>query len=163
ALSYTWHFGTLTKETKEPKVDMTLDKAGDYPVSVEVSDANKGVGRSNTIPVYAGNEAPTVSIAIAGNQSFYFPGKPVSYSVKVEDKDDAQSDMNNLVVSADYMEGSDKAAANLGHQVLTETMMGKNLMMSLDCKTCHKEAEKSVGPAFVDVAKKYAKDPKAEI
>ena len=35
---------------------------------------------------------------------------------------------------------------------------GMNLMMSLDCKACHKVAEKSVGPAFTDVAKKYAKN-----
>ena len=34
-------------------------------------------------------------------------------------------------------------------------------MLSLDCKSCHKEADSSVGPAFVWVAKKYAKDPNA--
>lgn len=33
---------------------------------------------------------------------------------------------------------------------------GKALMMSFDCKACHKIEEKSVGPAFTDVAKKYA-------
>lgn len=32
---------------------------------------------------------------------------------------------------------------------------GKALMMTLDCKTCHKIAEKSIGPAFTEVAKKY--------
>ncbi len=32
---------------------------------------------------------------------------------------------------------------------------GKALMLSLDCKTCHKISEKSIGPAFTDVAKKY--------
>jgi len=35
---------------------------------------------------------------------------------------------------------------------------GKALMMTLDCKTCHKENEKSIGPAFIDVAKKYPHD-----
>ena len=34
-------------------------------------------------------------------------------------------------------------------------------MLSLDCKSCHKEADSSIGPAFVLVAKKYAKDPNA--
>jgi cytochrome c551/c552 len=28
-------------------------------------------------------------------------------------------------------------------------------MLTLDCKTCHKIAEKSIGPAFTEVAKKY--------
>ena len=32
---------------------------------------------------------------------------------------------------------------------------GKTLMLSLDCKGCHKVDEKSVGPAFTDVSKRY--------
>jgi cytochrome c len=32
---------------------------------------------------------------------------------------------------------------------------GMTLIMSSDCKACHKVAEKSVGPAFTEVAKKY--------
>jgi glucose/arabinose dehydrogenase/cytochrome c551/c552 len=38
---------------------------------------------------------------------------------------------------------------------LTANAPGKVLMLSLDCKTCHKISEKSIGPAFTDVAKKY--------
>jgi len=34
-------------------------------------------------------------------------------------------------------------------------------MLSLDCKSCHKEAETSIGPSFVQVSQKYAKDPNA--
>lgn len=33
---------------------------------------------------------------------------------------------------------------------------GRTLMMSLDCPACHKVDEKSIGPAFAEVAKKYA-------
>jgi len=33
---------------------------------------------------------------------------------------------------------------------------GRTLMMSLDCPACHKADEKSIGPAFAEVAKKYA-------
>jgi len=64
------------------------------------------------------------------------------------------------MVSADYVEGSDKAATT-GHQIITEAMMGKNLMMSLDCKSCHKVDEKSIGPAFTLVSQKYQKDKNA--
>ncbi|HTH81602.1 MAG TPA: ThuA domain-containing protein [Mucilaginibacter sp.] len=35
---------------------------------------------------------------------------------------------------------------------------GKALMLSLDCKGCHKVDEVSVGPAFTAVSKKYTKD-----
>lgn len=36
---------------------------------------------------------------------------------------------------------------------------GKDLYLSLDCKACHKPDEKSVGPAFTDVAKRYPNTP----
>jgi cytochrome c len=35
---------------------------------------------------------------------------------------------------------------------------GKALVMSMDCKSCHKTNEKVIGPAFVDVANKYKGD-----
>lgn len=34
---------------------------------------------------------------------------------------------------------------------------GQALMLSLDCKSCHSVTEKSIGPAFTDVAAKYPK------
>jgi cytochrome c551/c552 len=43
----------------------------------------------------------------------------------------------------------------MGHKIMSEAMTGKSLVQSLTCKTCHKEAEASIGPAYVDVAKKY--------
>jgi cytochrome c551/c552 len=44
---------------------------------------------------------------------------------------------------------------------MTAIMEGKNLAATLDCKACHKEAEKSVGPAYKMVAEKYEGDTKA--
>jgi cytochrome c len=41
---------------------------------------------------------------------------------------------------------------------LTANSPGRTLFLSLDCKTCHKINEKSIGPAFTDVAKKYPKN-----
>jgi cytochrome c551/c552 len=64
-------------------------------------------------------------------------------------------------VSVDYIEGFDKAAIATGHQQGQANIVGKNLVMSLDCKSCHKESEKSIGPAYRDVARKYGRDAKA--
>ena len=163
ALKYQWHLGSVTKETTEPKIEYTFDKPGENPVYVEVIDAENAKSKSETVNVYAGNETPEVDIRINGNQTFYFPGKPVQYSVSVTDKDDpsASADMSSLLVSAEYTEGGEKPVVSQGHQVMTEAMIGKNMMLSLDCKTCHKEAEKSIGPAYVDVAKKYQKQDNA--
>ncbi len=162
-MKYEWHFGDVKKETTEPTVEYTFEKPGENPVYVEVIDAENAKGKSEIVNVYAGNEVPEVDINIQGNQSFYFPGKPVQYAVTVNDKDDANAgkDLSNLIVTAEYSEGGEKPAVSQGHQVLTEAMIGKNLMLSLDCKTCHKLNEKSIGPNFEDVAKKYEKDPNA--
>jgi cytochrome c551/c552 len=109
------------------------------------------------VAVYSGNVAPQVSISVVGNQSFYFPGKKVNYTVAVSDEDhpEASSDLSSLYVAADYLQGIDQAEADMGHKIMSEAMTGKALVQSLTCKTCHNETEKSIGPAYTDVAKKY--------
>ena len=160
SLHYVWRLGDAIKqETSVPNLDLTLTTAGDYAISVEVKDGKSDSAISNTVNVYAGNEAPFVSILLKGNKTFYFPGTPVTYSVNVTDKEDTVTDKNDLVVSAEYLEGSDKAASSPGHQTLSAAAIGKNLTLSLDCKTCHKVDEKSIGPSFHDVALRYQKDP----
>ena len=163
-MTYTWDFGNGEKKiTIEPMVEYSYAKTGDYSISVEISDDKKASSKSGIAAVYAGNETPTVQINVAGNKTFYFPGKQVPYSVSIDDKDDTAKikDLNNLIVSAEYMEGSDKAASSQGHQVLSAAVIGKNLMLSLDCKNCHQVDKKSIGPSYVDVAKKYQKNPDA--
>ena len=159
-LSYVWNLGNGdTKTTTIPELDYTFDKAGEFSVSVAVSDPEKASSKSSEIVVYSGNEVPVVSLHTAVNRSFYFAGKPVQYDVTVTDKDDtAAIDKANLFLSAQYVVGKDKAATMIGHQVISDATMGKNLMLSLDCKTCHQIDTKSIGPAYTEVSKKYAKD-----
>ena len=159
-LTYVWRIGDVKKETTEPRLNYSITKAGDYKVSVQVLDDKKANSISNTVEVYAGNEQPAVDIAVQGNRSFYFPNKPVSYQVKVTDKG-SKVNMENLYVSTDYVQGSDMAGASMGHQVVSEALLGKTLMLSSDCKACHSITEKSIGPAYTDVAKKYQKDTRA--
>ena len=160
AMTYTWTTGSgQAKETRSPEVELTLDKPGDYAIAVEVKDKKGAVSKSNTINVYAGNTAPEVTVQIFGNQSFYFPGKPVNYAVTVNDKEEGSAiDTDHLYVTADYLEGADKAAIPQGHQTAAATISGRSIMLSLDCKTCHKTDEKSIGPSFTEVAKRYHKN-----
>lgn len=160
-MTYVWDLGNGEKKTtNEPTLEHTFAKVGEYQIIVQVSDKENQKAISNPVSVYAGNEEPNVEIDIHGNKSFYFPGKLVSYSVRVEDKDDpsASQDLSNLFVSADYIEGSDKAEASQGHKNSTEALSGKTMVSSLDCVACHKETEKSIGPSYLDVAKRYEKD-----
>ncbi|MEO6148858.1 MAG: ThuA domain-containing protein [Mucilaginibacter sp.] len=159
-LSYVWHIGNVTRTTTVPTLTYVITQPGDHDVSVEVFDSKKASTTSKKVVVTAGNAEPQVSINIKGNRSFYFAGKPVSYKVNVVDQG-AAVNPTNLYVSTRFIKGSDLAGANWGHQVMSETMQGKNLMLSLDCKACHKETEKSIGPAFKAVADKYLMSPDA--
>lgn len=159
-LSYVWLIGDQKVETKEPKLSHTINKAGDYAISVEVMDDEKAFTRSNVVSVYAGNEQPQVTVAVQGNQSFYFPGKPVEYKVNISDKGDSVHP-NNLFVSADYIRFDRAQQAMMGHQTVSSVIMGQNLIANSDCKTCHKVDEKSIGPSFKQVAERYGNKPEA--
>jgi cytochrome c len=124
-----------------------------------VVDAKNASSKSNEVTVYAGNEQPQVQINLTGNKSFYFPGKPVPYRVQVSDPG-ATIDSANVFIKSDFVE-SNEDLANQGHQVVPDEILGKNMMLSSDCKSCHKIEEKSIGPGYVQVAQKYKKDPKA--
>ena len=158
-MTYTWDLGNGESiTTEEPTLTHTFNSIGEYAVNVTANDPAGLKGSGIPVSVYSGNIAPEVSIAIKGNKAFYFPGQQVTYEVTVSDADhaDAASDTDNLFVSADYLEGYDQAEANQGHKIMTDAMVGKSLVSSLTCKTCHKEAEASIGPDYTSVAKKYS-------
>ena len=163
-LTYFWHLGdNIIRETKEPQLEYTYEKAGDYLVSVVVKDSKGDSAVSQPIAIYAGNETPELRIELSGgNQSFYVPGLPLQYKVVVTDKNDnSPADPANFYVTAEYIEGFDKAGSNMGHQQTAAAISGKSIMQSLDCKSCHKEAEVSIGPSYLDISKRYAKQADA--
>jgi cytochrome c len=163
-LVFVWDMGNgEIIESKEPHISYTYKEVGDYDITLTVSDPGKLSATSQPLSVYAGNIAPDIQIKILGNQTFYFPDQDVRYEVSIRDKDDpdAGKDLSTLYVSADYIEGFDRAEANLGHQVMSEAMAGKSIMESLTCKTCHNLDEPSVGPAYTKVAQKYSEDGNA--
>lgn len=162
-ITFKWNLGNgTTKETNVPELTYTYTTPGDYVISVEAVDSQGASANSDGLDIYAGNERPSVSIELTGgNKSFYLPGKPVGYRVKVTDNDSARIDPANFYISAEYQEGFDKAEASMGHQQGQSLVIGKNLMLSLDCKSCHKESEKSIGPAYTHVGEKYSKNPDA--
>ncbi|MEO8711125.1 MAG: ThuA domain-containing protein, partial [Parafilimonas sp.] len=163
-MTYIWNLGNgTTKETSDPQLNFNYTTAGDYKLSVTVKDASGDSAKSEAVELYAGNETPVVSVQINNtNKSFYLPGKPVNYSVSVTDKDDTSKiDPASLFVSVDYVVGFDKSATKTASQLESGTIGGMNIMMSLDCKGCHKVDEKSIGPSFTQVSQKYAKDRSA--
>ena len=152
-LTYIWKIGDETQETTEPRLSYTIDQQGEYPVSVTVSDG-EGQAESNAVTVYAGNDNPIVEILLSNTSGVYTPGEQIEYTVNVNDHGRA-IDTANLVVAVDYVSGKDLAGASLGHQQVSEIVLGRSLMMASDCQSCHKIDEPSVGPSYTQVAERY--------
>ncbi|UFH51933.1 ThuA domain-containing protein [Spirosoma sp. KNUC1025] len=168
ALTYVW---TITPKgagapriIKEANPTITFDKAGIYKATLTVTDA-KGGSSSRSVEIMAGNEEPVLTFETKNsNQTFFFPGKPFSYEVKVQDKEDGslasgKIKPNEVAVTIDYLaEGYDLAAIAQGHRSADEVaQVGKGLRLieGNDCKACHSIEKKSVGPAYQQVALKY--------
>ncbi|UFH54733.1 PQQ-dependent sugar dehydrogenase [Spirosoma sp. KNUC1025] len=173
ALTYQWKIynkaGGQPTVLNEPNPAFTFQKPGQYKAVLTVTDAN-GAKDSREVDVIAGNQPPQVALDITkGNKSFYFPGQPIAYQVTVTDKEDGslangRIQPKQVMVRAAYQdEANAQAASEAGHKFSEATYLGtgKVLMEKSDCKACHFTDKKSVGPAFVDVAKRYKSDANA--
>jgi cytochrome c len=153
ALKYEWKIEDEKFTTSE--LDYTFSKNGVYEVTLYVTDPS-GASDSETIEVKVGNTVPTISINTTDNSTFFFDNKPISYQVDIQDKEDKQLESNNVMITLKYVE----KLSTQGHQ-LTSFDEGKSMMEASDCKTCHQVNGKSIGPAYMEVAKKYKGDKNA--
>ncbi|MCE7059050.1 ThuA domain-containing protein [Dyadobacter sp. CY343] len=162
AIKYEWSFGKGLPKSALPNPSYTYAKAGEYTAVLKVTDK---VGNSNTseVIVRVGNAIPKVDLAIKGNKTFYWNEKPVNYEVSVSDKEDGSIDDKKIpeeevTLTINYLEGFDKTMLAQGHQANTGFETGKRLIELSDCKACHSVDKKSIGPAYREVAKKYASE-----
>ena len=158
AIKYEWSFGKGMPKQTSASPTVTFSKPGVYPATLRVTDAAGNVA-TKSMDIKVGNDEPKVDVAVAGNKTFYFPNKPVKYAVNVVDKEDGslQKGINadDVTMTIDYLEGFDKTMLAQGHQANLGSSTGKRLIELSDCKSCHAIDKKSIGPAYLDVAKKY--------
>ena len=173
-LTYEW---TIVSEDgtnniiKGTNPSLTLEEEGLYNVYLTVTD-DKGNSGEQVFEVTAGNEPPEVAIEIAeGNQSFYFPGNELAYAIQVTDQEDGSVSAGsitpeNIAVNFDYApEGFDPIEIAQNHVASDDWIVfsrGKKLIDESDCLSCHRVDVKSIGPSYVEVAKKYKGDPKGQ-
>ncbi len=158
ALTYEWNFGKGLPKSTQASPSFTYTKPGIYHPVLTVKDASGNVS-TREVEVKVGNDMPKVEVAVKGNKTFFFPNKPVEYTVKVADKEDGTLakgvNPDDVVMTINYLEGFDKTVLAQGHQANLGFSTGKRLMELSDCKSCHAIDKKSIGPAYIDVAKKY--------
>ncbi|MDR6941751.1 ThuA domain-containing protein [Mucilaginibacter pocheonensis] len=163
-ISYTWNLGNgETKQTDVPQLDYTYTKPGDYKITLEAKDNQGATDKSMPLRIYAGNEQPQVTVKLTGgNKSFYLPGTPINYTVTVTDGiNTPKIDPKRLFVEVNYIDGFKKAPDASQLEQAEPENSGKAIMLTMDCKSCHKEVGKSIGPSFTEVSARYKKDPNA--
>lgn len=161
-LQYEWKVSPATGGTpqtfKEANPTVTLDKAGVYHATLTVTDP-AGAKNSKSLSIVAGNEPPKVLLTVSGNKTFFFPDKPISYTVAVTDKEDGAIYPKQVAVSIDYAsEGFDLAEITQRQRSVdasTRFAVAQVLINKSDCNNCHHVDTKSVGPMFTEIADKY--------
>jgi len=158
-LTYAWFFTEDTAQSSEENPEFTFEEDGIYDVRLRVSDTEGNTSTSNT-KIMVGNDPPSLRITIPENDSIYWDGKTINYTITVNDAQDGSTtdnsiDPNDVKVTFDYIaEGKDMVKATIGHQrnIIPE---GKQLIDATDCKACHAVGEKVNGPSYTEIAERY--------
>ena len=176
SLRYAWTMtrsnGAIVRKFTDPNPTVTFSRAGVYTASLLVTDA-QGAHDSAKVRIAAGNEPPKVDVDLMeSNQSFFFPGVPVRYSVRVTDREDGSLQNGRIparrvVVTADYLkegipQGSpDQTDAQRTASALAAHDAGRRMIEAGTCLSCHQLEKKSIGPAYTAVAQRYHADTSA--
>lgn len=167
SLRYQWTIkrrdGSTFRRLTGSKAGLTIAQPGTYTATLMVTDA-QGARSSTKVLVAAGNAPPTVSVDVVGsNRSFYFPGVPIRYAVRVTDREDGSLANGRIAarrvrVTADVVEDSPELGIG---DIPMRHAEGKGLLEASDCLSCHRVDRKSIGPAYVAVATRYQGDTTA--
>jgi cytochrome c len=180
SLRYAWTIrrgNTVVQRLSDPNPSVTLSRAGEYTASLVVSDP-QGARDSATVRIAAGNEPPKVDVdLVESNHSFFFPGVPVQYAVRVTDREDGslasgRIPANRVMVTAEYVKDASvdtatKSQSAVGHQTppaaAAAHQAGRALIEAGTCLACHQLDRTSVGPSYTAVARRYSGDTTALI
>ncbi|HEX8531710.1 MAG TPA: carbohydrate-binding protein, partial [Cytophagales bacterium] len=163
-LSYAWSFTGPGTQATGAAPEYVFTKPGTYDVKLTVRD-QAGAAATATTRITVGNSIPRISVQRPGGTRFY--GDTVHYAVQVEDAEDGSLaagtiDPARVQVTLEYLPEGNVSLDARG-QPLTAALRGATWIAESDCKACHAEAQRSVGPAFRDIAGRYAAqkdDPK---
>ena len=162
SLRYEWTIarkaGAVLRRLSEPNPSFTFTRAGTYTAALTVTDAQGATTSAASIEIVAGNQPPIAAVdLVGGNKSFFFPGVPVRYAVRVTDREDGtlrsgKIPARRVAVSAQYLKEGGAASP---------VDQGRRLVEGSDCLSCHQLNRKSLGPTYRDVARKYNQDSTA--
>ena len=154
--------------SREPRPKVTIAEPGVYNVELVVTDSH-GATRRASLPVIVGNAHPRVRFLEPASGDFFDPGRPISYSLEVDDQEDGTSDFeaveqqgrdpldpaapSRVSLNAVYLPGGPPSAS--GEAPQTAGPPGMRRMRGSDCFNCHAVDQLRVGPPLLEIARKY--------
>ena len=163
SVQYEWKItnaaGAVLKTINEPNPEYEFNKPGIYKASLSVTDAH-GAKSNSSFQLKAGNEPPALDIEITkGNATYFFPKNPISYNVKVSDKEDGVVGKGispaNVKVDIRYVSDAAILKNETAKSIPSSFAEGQRLIALSDCKSCHAPNKKIIGPAYASVSQKY--------
>lgn len=145
---------------------VTLGRPGEYRVVLTATDPS-GASGSAEVRITAGNEPPRVSLELTrGNRSFYFPDGSVDYRTEVSDREDGAVRAEDVAVTAEFIPSGLTPAQAEQTRALPIDESARHvhafeILARSDCRGCHSETSRLVGPAFREVADRYRARPEA--
>jgi cytochrome c len=143
-----------------PTVPFT--EQGVYTATLTVTDP-AGAADSASIDIVSGNTPPEITMNVAArNATFFQPGTPIDYTVRVADREDGSVASDRVALSIDYVPDMiDPAALRHGGGPVdpsTRFALARALIARSDCAGCHNRDAQSVGPSFLMLSDKYTAD-----
>ena len=146
-LTYHWRFPD-GGSADGIEAEHVFTKAGRWVVQLEVTDpaGAKNVAR---LPVVAGNTPPEVRLTTPVDGGFFDWQKPLAWTVSAQDAEDGVLAPTAVTVQVERRDRLVEGDAITGHP-------GGALMRNGTCFGCHAAADKSAGPPYLEVARRYA-------
>lgn len=154
ALKFAWDFGA-GKTSTEVTPRFTFAEPGQHTVSLKVTDTAGAVSETRTV-ITVGNAMPVVEILAPPNGGFFDAKDVIDFKVRVTDAEDGASDDGKIAPQRVVVQSAYRAARS-GDAVHP----GLALIQRATCFACHTLREKSAGPAYLEVARKYVGDSSA--
>ncbi len=152
-----WLFDGKTVGATSRNAKHVFTKNGIYKTVLRVTD-NSGLSATDTVTIKVGNTAPVVKITSASNTSFSPDKKVFRYKVDVKDKEDKPIDPSKVKAFYFYNPQPSKNSNAIDANAFVQMEYpGKQVMANSDCKSCHFENKKAVGPSYVAIANRYKK------
>jgi cytochrome c len=159
-LRYLWKFGTNqgAATSIEAAPEFTFEKPGVQMVTLTATDPH-GASNSVRLEIRVGNSPPQVTLAYPKTGSFYDPGQKIPYRISVRDVEDGDTDEGTILPARVLLET--KTSQHAAVEDDSTMHPGLKLMRATTCFGCHITTDKSVGPPYLEVSKKYLGDPGA--